>query len=263
MKRALVLAGVVGMAGTQAHGQTGCRPLAGTVEDSSGAVIPGATVTLEDGIVQQSGSDGRFRFACVPAGAHHLIGAAKDFAGAGVEVTVNAGSAPMEGLKLVLLPTITETVGVQANDATDLSGTGGLQGSTVQGDGLQQLADDPDDLQRELQQMAAAAGGNPSGTIISVDGFQDDATLPPKSSIAYVRVNPDLYSAEYREPPFEGGRIEIFTKPGASTFHGALFATNSSPGVNARDPFSVSKAAIGKQRYGFELNGPVRASVDR
>ena len=28
--------------------------------------------------------------------------------------------------------------------------------------------------------------------------------------------------------------------------------------MNARDPFSTSNAAIGKQRYGFELTGPIR-----
>lgn len=66
-----------------------------------------------------------------------------------------------------------------------------------------------------------------------------------------------MYSAEYVYPPYEGGRINVFTKAGQKTFHGALFATNGSPWENARDPFSPGKAAIGKQRYGFELTGPV------
>ena len=149
----------------------------------------------------------------------------------------------------------------------DVSGGGGAatecvgvrgRTQTISGDRLQSLADDPDDLQRELQQLAAAAGGNPSNTTISVDGFQDSSALPPKSSIAYIKVNPDQFSAEYREPPFDGGRVEIYTKPGQKTYHGALFMTNGSPWENARDPFSTSKAAIGKQRYGFELTGPVR-----
>jgi hypothetical protein len=105
--------------------------------------------------------------------------------------------------------------------------------------------------------MAAASGGNPGNTTISVDGFQDSSTLPPKSSIAYIKVNPDLFSAEYREPPFDGGRVEVYTKPGQKVYHGALFATNGSSWMNARDPFSASKAPLGKQRYGFELTGPI------
>ena len=130
---------------------------------------------------------------------------------------------------------------------------------TIAGDRLQQLADDPDDLLRELQQMAAQSGGNPANATIAVDGFQDSSSLPPKSSIAYIKVNPDLFSAEYREPPFgNGGRIEVYTKPGQKVYHGALFTTNGSPFENARDPFSTSKAALGKQRYGFEFGGPIR-----
>ncbi|MGO4213343.1 hypothetical protein AB4043_21310, partial [Terriglobus sp. YAF25] len=128
----------------------------------------------------------------------------------------------------------------------------------ISGDRLHALADDPDDLTRQLQQLAAAAGGNPSNTVIAVDGFQDGSKLPPKSTIAYIKVNPDLFSAEYREPPFGGGRVEVYTKPGQSAYHGALFATNGSPWMNARDPFSTSKASLGKQRYGFELTGPIR-----
>ena len=140
--------------------------------------------------------------------------------------------------------------------ARDASAAGPTQ--TISGDRLQSLADDPDDLKRELQQLAAAGGGSPSSTTISVDGFQGSSALPPKSSIAYIEVNPDKFSAQYREPPFDGARVEVYTKPGQKTYHGALFATNGSPWENARDPFSVSSAPIGKQRYGFELTGPVR-----
>jgi hypothetical protein len=40
-------------------------------------------------------------------------------------------------------------------------------------------------------------------------GFQGSSSLPPKSSIAYIRINPDQFAAEYREPPFDGGRVDI------------------------------------------------------
>ncbi len=109
-----------------------------------------------------------------------------------------------------------------------------------------------------MQQLAATAGANPANTVITVDGFQNESALPPKSSIAYIKVNPDLYSAEYSEPPFEGGRVEVYTKPGQPTLHGALFTTNGSSWMNARNPFSVTEGTLGKQRYGAELSGPVR-----
>ncbi len=128
---------------------------------------------------------------------------------------------------------------------------------TLEGDSLQNLADDPDDLLREIQQLGALSGGNPTQTVISVNGFQGSSPIPPKTTIASVLINPDRYSAEYREPPLGGGRVEIYTKPGASTFHGSLFSTISSPWMNARDPLSTSRAPLGKQRYGGEITGPL------
>ena len=242
---------------TGAFAQTGCRgtTISGTVRDSTQAVIPGAVLTLDGGSNEMSGADGRFRFLCVGAGKHVVTASADGFAKRDLSFTApNAGS-----VEIALKPGSVETeveVSADAGAAESASASGVT--TTISGSQLQSLADDPDDLQRELQQLAAAAGGSSANTTISVDGFQGSSSLPPKSSIAYIKVNPDQFSAEYREPPFDGGRVEIYTKPGQKAYHGALFATNSSPWVNARDPFSTSKASIGKQRYGFELTGPVR-----
>ncbi len=84
------------------------------------------------------------------------------------------------------------------------------------------------------------------------------ALCRPKSSIASIRVNPDMFSSEYDRPPYQGGRVEIFTKPGRDSLHGALFFTDSESGLNATDPFAVSATPAGKRRYGFEFGGPIR-----
>ncbi len=238
-----------------AQGQTGCSGtvVSGLVRDSSQALIPGAKVRLDGARDAVSGADGRFRFGCVADGPHRLAADAEGFAHREVEV-----SAP-GSVVVVLQPAEVQTeVEVNGADAPETSTTSSGPTQTIAGKRLQALADDPDDLERELQQMAGALGGNPANVTISVDGFQDGSKLPPKSSIAYIKVNPDQFSAEYREPPFDGARVEVYTKPGQKAYHGALFLTNGSPWENARDPFSTSKAAIGKQRYGFELTGPVR-----
>lgn len=263
MNRISAAAGMaLALALSRASAQMPCRGTAinGTVRDTTAALIPGATVTLDEGTdhrgERKSGSDGRFRFPCVGSGAHVLSIGAEGFA----RVAMKLSAPRAADLAITLQPGTEASVTVDAGVADSATGSGGvLSGQTISGEQLQTLADDPDDLQRELQQLAAASGGNPANTTISVDGFQGDSALPPKNSIAYVKVNPDLFSAEYREPPFEGGRVEVYTKPGQSAYHGALFETNSSQWMNARDPFSVSRAAIGKQRYGFEFNGPVRA----
>jgi hypothetical protein len=240
--------------------QTGCTPLAGVVHDATAAVIPGASVQLDSAAPILGDVLGRFRIACVPPGRHTLHISTSGFADLSLQI-----SAPHAAdLSVTLQPEEVQTtvnVGNSDNPVADNSPNASGPSQTISGQRLQSLADDPDDLLRELQQMAAAAGGSPSSATISVDGFQNgdnNSTLPPKSSIAYIKVNPDLFSAEYRNPPFGGGQIEVYTKPGQSTYHGAIFATNSSSWMNARDPFSVSAAAIGKQRYGFELTGPIR-----
>ena len=238
------------------HAESVCKgsSLTGTVLDATGAIIPGASISLDNSESATSAPDGRFRFACASPGEHHLHITAASFAARDLTVELplrksfNATLQPEE---------VQTTLDVDADSAATASPTSAGPTQTIAGDRLKSLADDPDDLLRELQQMAAAGGGNPANTTISVDGFQDSSKLPPKDSIAYIKVNPDLFSAEYREPPFEGGRVEVYTKPGQKVYHGALFATNGSPWMNARDPFSVSKAPLGKQRYGFELSGPI------
>lgn len=251
---------------SQSEAQTGARPgsaaacqgtvLTGTVRDSTQALIPGAMLTLDGTNTATAGPDGAFRFACVANGSHRLAVAAEGFSR--TELSVATPHIPAIGV--VLKPESVETsVNVSGDDSPATAGVNSSgPAQTISGDRLQSLADDPDDLLRELQQLAAAIGGNPANITIAVDGFQGASALPPKSSIEYIKINPDLFAAEYREPPFDGGRVEVYTKPGQKTYHGALFTTNGSPWENARDPFSTSKAAIGKQRYGFELTGPVR-----
>jgi hypothetical protein len=232
--------------------------LTGTVRDPTQALIPGATLTLDNKRTTTSGSDGQFRFPCVPDGPHHLAADAPGFAHRDLSLTTPHTAQ----ISFLLKPEDVQTsVEVDADEVTVPSPTSTGPSQTISGTRLQSLADDPDDLLRELQQMAAAAGGSPSNASISIDGFQGSdsgTTLPPKSSIAYIKVNPDLFSSEYRNPPFGGGQVQIYTKPGQPTFHGALFLTNGSAWMNARDPFSPTSAPLGKQRYGFELNGPIR-----
>ena len=259
MRRVLVGTAFAALGMPCVFGQATCAggtaAVAGTVRDQTQAVIPGAEVRLDGVRAAVSGGDGRFSFGCVASGEHQVTVRAKGFAERAVAVT-RAGQ-----VEVVLEPEAVQTeLDVDAEDAGNAATSATVSGptQTIQGARLQSVADDPDDLERELRQLAAAGGGSPANVTIAVDGFQGESKLPPKSSIAYIKVNPDQFAAEYREPPFDGARVEIYTRPGQKAYHGALFLTNGSSWANARDPFSVSKGALGKQRYGFELGGPVR-----
>jgi hypothetical protein len=238
-----------------------CTALSGLVADATAAIIPGASLQLDKQQPVIANANGRFRIACAASGKHMLHVTFSGFAPLDLPINTPHTS----DLTITLRPdAVQTTVDVTLPDEAALAATSPTASGpsqTITASQLSSFADDPDDLLRELQMLSAAAGGSPSGATVAVDGFDNGegtTHLPPKSSIAYIKVNPDLFSSEYRNPPFGGGRIEIYTKPGQSTYHGALFATNSSSWMNARDPFSTANAALGKQRYGFELTGPIR-----
>lgn len=222
----------------------------GTIADPTGAVIPGATVQVT-GTAVTTDATGHYVFACVAANAV-ITAQANGFANGSVRVP--ARSAGMAHLNIQLMVEAAQTnVEVNADSGMDSGGAA----MTLNTQAVQGLADDPDDFLRELQVLASEAGGDPTTATIMVDGFQNASALPPKSSIASIHINPDLFSAKYRYPPFFGGVIEITTKPGADRFHGGAFFTDSDGIFNATDPFSVTATPAGRRRYGFELSGPI------
>jgi hypothetical protein len=229
--------------------------LRGTVLDPSGAAVEGADVVLQAAAQEQTTTDrhGSFAFHCADNHPYQITVHANGFA----ESQVNGrGSANINvSLRIAEVHTVVE---VGENSGVSVDADHGAGTHTLTAEDLQGMADDPDDFKRQLQVLAASSGGAPGQAIITVDGFQNSSTLPPKSSIASIRVNPDMFSAEYDRPPYQGGRVEIFTKPGRDSLHGALFFTDSDSVFNATDPFALSATPAGKRRYGFELGGPIR-----
>ena len=237
--------------------QTPCREGAGSasgeVFDTTGAAIAGATVTLA-GAELHTDTTGRFNAGCVAFGSYQVTAASPSFETATRTVAVSANT---HTVVFRLHPQTVETEVDAVSSASGVSSEDVAGSQTLQSSDIAQLADDPDEFSRQLQVLAATAGGAPGQAIVTVNGFQNTGQIPAKSAISLIRVNPDLFSAEYARPPYQGGRVEIYTKPGQSTLHGALFTTQSGQFVNAKDPFSPSRAAIGKQRYGAELSGPI------
>jgi len=231
------------------------KNLSGTVLDPTGAAVVGADVHLQAATPEQTTTNqqGSFLFHCVGNGAYQVTVHADGFADS--QVNGRAWANITVHLRIADVHTTVE-VGKESEVSVDADHGAGTH--TLNAQDLQGMADDPDDFKRELQVLAATSGGAPGQAIITVDGFQNSSTLPPKSSIASIRVNPDMFSAEYDRPPYQGGRVEIFTKPGRDSFHGALFFTDSDSSLNATDPFALSAAPAGKRRYGFEFGGPIR-----
>ncbi len=229
----------------------------GTVLDPTGAALPNAAIAVRNGPSTTTDGAGHYVLPCVPAGTSRITANASGFATTNLPLHARAGETLHLDFHLALA-TVTTNVNVgDDDDGASLDSDHGIGTHTLTQKDIQQLADDPDDFQRQLQILAAANGGAPGAARITVDGFQNSSALPPKGSIARIVTAPDLFSAEYDTPPYAGGRVEIYTKPGASKVHGALFLTDSDSTFNANDPFSTVATPAGKRRYGFELSGPL------
>jgi hypothetical protein len=232
-----------------------CGNLSGTVLDPSGAAVVGAAVHLQAATPQTTttGAHGTFVLHCVGNDPYQITVDANGFA----ESQVSGRGLADITVHLRIADVHTE-VEVGENSGVSVDTDHGAGTHTLTAQDLEGMADDPDDFKRQLQVLAASSGGAPGQAIITVDGFQNSSSLPPKSSIASIRVNPDMFSSEYDRPPYQGGRVEIYTKPGRDSLHGALIFTDSESGLNATDPFAVSATPAGKRRYGFEFGGPIR-----
>lgn len=236
--------------------QTSCLRIDGNVSDPSGAAVAQAQVQAG---TKKSTTDaaGHFVLSCAAPGT--LTVEANGFASGTAQIAASPNGTAHVDIHLAVAAAET-SVQVNADASTPMDTESGASTTTISDTEVMQLPDDPDDMLQQLQLLAAAGGGGATGATVVVDGFQNGSTMPPKSAIASIRINPDPVSPEYERPNAEGGgRIEITTKPGLDNYHGAVFFTDSDGSFNATDPFSVTATPAGKRRYGFELGGPIAA----
>ena len=253
MKLALILALTLAPA---VFAQT--ATLRGQVADDSGALVPGAKVTLAapDGVVKVAFSDnnGSYIFAGLATGDYQVTGSAPDLTlPQPVPISLHPGVQTLN-LQLKLVGTA-EHVTVQENAGPAVSTDSSSNASAVvlRGDDLQALSDDPDDLAADLQALAGPAAG-PSGGAMFVDGFSG-GEIPPKESIREIRVNQNPFSPEYDKLGL--GRIEIFTKPGADRYRGTFDYNFAKDFWNSRNPYSAVKAPLQLNELEGNAGGPL------
>ncbi len=268
----LLIAATIGVASiVAAQAQTPAAPAAtpaavsaihGHIADPTGALIPGATVTITNALgvaVKSTTSDA--------SGSYSVTGLAPG--GYIVQATVE-GFAPFTSTTLQLAAGQTKRVevsmAIEANEqsvtvtdeegAPEVSTDAGSNASAIvlKGKDLDALSDDPDELSNELTALAGPSAG-PNGGQIYIDGFTG-GTLPPKSAIREIRINQNPFSAEFDRIGY--GRIEILTKPGTDVLHGRGFLQGNDSSFNTQNPFAPPPSY-----HSLQYNGTISGSINK
>lgn len=241
--------------------QTAAGPTAtlrGQVTDQSGAIVPGAKLTLSSAAGPAKNAtaakDGAYSFGDLAPGDYTLQATAPNLAlPEPVTVKVKSG---VQTLNLQLIVTaVKQEVSVEESAAPAVSteATNNASAVVLRGTDLDALSDDPDDLLADLQALAGPSAG-PNGGSIFIDGFSG-GLLPPKDAIREIRINQNPFSPEYDKLGF--GRIEIFTKPGSDKFRGSIGYNFANQFWNSRNPYAAQKAPFLLNEFSGNLSGPI------
>lgn len=232
--------------------------LRGQVNDESGAVIPGAKVTVSGpgGLVKTTATDstGAYVLAGLVPGNYTVQAAAPQLALAQpVKIALNPGPRVLN-LQLTVASLVEKvTVEENAGPAVSTEAASNASALVLRGEDLDALSDDPNDLQTDLQALAGPSAG-PNGGSIFIDGFSG-GDLPAKESIREIRINQNPFSPEYDKLGY--GRVEIFTKPGMDKYRATVDYNLGTQWWNSRNPYSAQKAPFLLQEFEGNGGGPI------
>lgn len=232
-----------------------------TVADPSGAVIPGATVTV-------TGQEDATKVVTLTPATTSLSGVALLENLAPGRYTIQASFDAFETVtvrdvrvragdnkhKITLpLKKVDEalTVGRDKQSAA-LDPLGSSFSTVLTREQIEALPDDPDEMEAALKAMA------PPGATMRVDGFSG-GKLPPKSQIRSIRLpRMDMMAAQNHGGINGAMFIDIMTQPGLGSFRGSTDFTLRDDALNSRNPFTPTKGDESLRQYGFSASGPIK-----
>src|SRR5499427_2109812 len=267
----------------------------GRVTDPSGAVIPGASITLTN--VNTSGvrnvvttEPGTYTFASIPPGVYRLRTELPGFKTA-VSEPFEVQVQQVVRLDVVLqVGQVSETVEVAATAELLQSETAAV-GTVIENKiitelplngrqylGLVALSPNVNTLSPAAGQAGSRQGGDRANQAISTGGqrimfdyytldgvnntdpnFNTYIVLPSIDAIQEFKVQIGVYPAEFGH---QSTQINVLTKSGGNAYHGSLFEFLRNDAMDAQ-PYAFTSVHPAKSPfkwndYGFELDGPVR-----
>ncbi len=266
--------------------------VAGSVTDSSGAVIPGAAITVKNektGVERSATADeqGQFVVVSLPASLYKITGKADGFGSAEYgNLTLTAGQE--RTLKIILQPAaLTTEVNVSGGELVVIDVSSARVGANVNERELGALPLNG----RQLSQLyllvpgAQTAGGGSFDNIrfsgranqqnaIRFDGVEGSSIVDASpgnlngesstglrlqaslENIQEFRVESSNYPAEFGTG--SAGQISVVTKSGGNALHGSLFEYLRNSAMDARNFFDQGNVSpLRLNQFGGSLGGPI------
>jgi Carboxypeptidase regulatory-like domain/TonB dependent receptor len=270
----------------------------GTITDASGAVVPGATVTVtntDTGFSRTAIADerGEYRILLLPPGAYEVRVELSGFAAQVRTAQVTVGQTLAIDFRLQVgtsaqtitvsgEPPVVETERVTQSNTIEENYIRNLPidrrdylSFTLLAPGVvdsNALADNTDFRVAQTPQSGLSFyGSNGRGNSVTVDGAEaNDAGGGVRSTLSQeavqeFQINRSNYAAEFGGA--SGGVINIVSKSGSNSFHGRAFGFFRHDKLDAGDPFAIElvgttpqriKPPSQRQQYGGTLGFPLR-----
>jgi hypothetical protein len=226
-----------------------------TVIDQTNAVIPGATVTVlgAEPLTQKAEYP---PVLTSPNGLATITGltpgrytARAEFQGffPGVLKEVRVRQGDNRHIIVLLVENFAETVDVKQDaQAGAADRRSDAFGSVLTREQMDLLSDDPDEMQRQLMDMAGP------GAILRIDSFEG-GRLPPKSQIKSIRVTRDQFAAENHSA--DSFFVEVITQPGIGPIRTGVRYGLRNSAMSARNAFTPTKGDEQDQQFGVNIGG--------
>jgi outer membrane receptor protein involved in Fe transport len=246
------------------HAQRPGTTLEGLVQDSTGAVIPNATVVLKAGqesipdLSTTTDSGGKFRFRPLTPHTYNVTVTREGFQLAEKSVELVSGK-PTVITVVLPVATVNQQLDVVDDENRVAAQSAANQDSvTVDQKALEGLPIFDQDYVATLQTFLDPSVIATGGVSLIVDGMEANRVGLSPSAIERVTINDDPYAAEFFRPG--RGRIEVITKQAAPQYHGTFNFIFRDYHLNASDRFASSKPPEQRRIFEGSLIGPIGRS---
>jgi carboxypeptidase family protein/TonB-dependent receptor-like protein len=268
--------------------QTGTSNISGTVKDTSGAVVPGATVTVKNNATgvtntQTTTESGLYSFSSLPVGSYTITIEKQGFKT--LQLTNNALQVgePLTADGSMEVGSVSETVTVTAG-TEQLQTANATIGNVVEQKAIEALPLngrnpltllllEPGVVQRSFGGIGSGVhvnGARDRAYNVTIDGIEANESSVPNPVSNLYRITPDniqeykvtTNNATAEEGRNSGASISIATRAGTSEFHGTGFFFLRNEALNSNEWYQNAqknpKPLIRMNQFGYEMGGPIK-----